>query len=571
MSLNLISSFATALFVATSFAAVAPAQSWLPKSPYPTWATSPSRVIKLDYDGSKSDTDNGAILKAAIEALVPGDGLAIGPGRWSIVRKLNITVSGTAAKPIWIYAQDPKNKPVITRPDRSQNCVNVGEGKRVNYLIMRNLEMTGGSYLLRILQADHMWVDNCYIHDGSGVGISTQQDCSYMYITHNTVARPGPGTLGEGMYIGTNSGLYHTNWSVIAYNTVHDTKASRHGDGIELKQGCHHNWVIGNVVYDTNYPCILVYGTGGNDVNVIERNWCYRSNNEALQVQGDAIVRNNVAIGAGTSAFSSNNHAEPTANITVVHNTFINERDAVTLGNWSGKPNMVFANNACYSRSGRGLRFGQRTTGVTVMGNVVYGQTLNVPTGADIRTGVGITDFVGASFDGSTINVRPSVGSVLDNRGLLAYAVSHDAYGAQRRLGVDIGASESAFSLVGNVQLLEAARGGEQKLTIDAGPSFGGRIYLVLGSLSGSLPGIPLAGYTIPLQPDAWFNFTITNANTAYLQKSLGVLDAQGRATMTLTLPPSPALKGAIFGHAGVLMDGKNFNYVTNLAVLGML
>lgn len=548
-----------------SIASPLAAQSWLPSSVYPAWANPPSRVISIDYDSSMSETDNGARLKAAIEALTPGDGLSIGSGRWSIVRKLDITLKGTAAKPIWIFAKDANNKPVITRPDANQNCVNIGESSNASYLILRNLEMTGGAYLLRMLTCDHMWIDGCYIHDGKGVGISTQRNCSYIHITNNVVTRPGPGTLGEGMYIGTNSGQYITTWSVIAYNRVYDTMQSRHGDGIELKQGCHHNWVIGNVVYDTPYPNILVYGTGGTGINVVERNLCSRSSNECLQVQGDAIVRDNICMGAGTSAFHSSDHAAPTNNIQVLGNTFISDKDAVTLGQWSGKANMVFANNACYSNTGRGLRFGQRTTGVTVVGNVVYGQTLNVPVGSDLRAGNGLSDFLGASWDGQSIDVRPVTGGPLDGRGVLVHATTHDAWGRARSLPLDIGAAESVASLVADVSSFEVTKGGTQRMTIDAGSMHAGRIYFVIGSLSGSTPGIPLGSYTVPLVPDVWFSFSVANANTGYLQNTIGVLDSSGRGSATLALPPmAAAMRGATFTHAAVLMDGTQFNYVTN-------
>ena len=38
-------------------------------------------------------------------------------------------------------------------------------------------------------------------------------------------------------------------------------------------------------------------GTAGKPVNIIERNLCRRSANSTMQVQGEAIVRNNVLIG----------------------------------------------------------------------------------------------------------------------------------------------------------------------------------------------------------------------------------------------------------------------------------
>lgn len=539
-------------------------QAWLPASVYPTWAAAPSRTITLDYDSSKSDVENGARLAAALRDLVPGDGLAIGSGRWSVVSKIDLTHQGSAERPIWIYGKNPASRPVITRPDASQNCLNLGESRPCRYVILRDLEITGGSYLLNMLECDHIWVHRCYIHDGGGVGISTQRNCSHIHITNNEVANPGPGSLGEGMYIGTNSRLYHTTYSVIAYNHVHDTRSSLHGDGIELKQGCHHNWIIGNLVHDTKYPCILVYGTDDNDVNVIERNICRDSDNEVLQVQGDAIVRDNICMG-GVVAFTSGDHVERAQQIQVLNNTFINEGNAVSLSQWSGRPNMVFANNACYSRSGNALRFGQATTGVTVAGNVVFGATINLPPGADLRSGTGLEDFVDTTWDGSRLDVRPVIASPLDGRALVAWRSARDASGNLRSWPSDIGALESAASFVGDIARVSAASGGEQKLSLAAGTSQADRIYLVVGTLGKASPGFLLAGYAVPVELDLWFSFTVANANRAYLGRTLGLTDDQGRASAILRLPPLPvSMRGAVFGHAAILMDGVNFNYVSN-------
>lgn len=562
------------VLLATSFVAAiassATAQSWLPSSVFPSWGNAvATRTITINFDGAKSEVANGALLLAAIRALQPGDGLAVGPGRWSIERKLDITTQGTAAKPIRIYAQNPSNKPIITRPDAGQNTVNIGEGRPCSYLILQNLEITGGSYLLRMLTCDNVWIDGCYIHDGEGVGISTQRNCSRIYITRNVVTNPGPGQLGEGMYIGTSSGQYITTYSIVAYNHVFNTRSSRHGDGIELKQGCHHNWIIGNLVHDTPYPCILVYGTGGNDVNVVERNICYGSDNEVMQVQGDAIVRNNVCFNGKAAAFFSNDHAKPAANLSVIGNTFINTGDAVTLGHWSGKPNMVFANNAVYSRSGRSIRFAQITSGVTVAGNVVLGRTENVPNNSGYAVGTGLGDFVGASWDGSKIDVRPTKAGVLDNRGVLAFATAFDVSGQARSLPVDVGAAESAPSLAADRATLIATQGGRQNLVIAAGPTHASAIYLVVGSASGSVPGIGLGAYTLPVQPDAWLVFTTSNANSGILQNTLGLLNSAGAAIAAIALPPlSRSFIGTKFVHSAVLMDGRNFTYVTNTSTL---
>ena len=109
------------------------------------------------------------------------------------------------------------------------------------------------------------------------------------------------GGTGEGFYIGGNDGVPIASRCVLALNHVHDTGGFQ-GDGIEVKQGSWGNWIVENTVHDTPYPCILVYGTGGRARNVIERNVCWNSGDNVMQVQGEALVRNN-ALFDGAIAF----------------------------------------------------------------------------------------------------------------------------------------------------------------------------------------------------------------------------------------------------------------------------
>jgi hypothetical protein len=102
--------------------------------------------------------------------------------------------------------------------------------------------------------------------------------------------------------------------------------------------------------------------------------------------------------------------------------------------------------------------------------------------------------------------------------------------------------------------------GGTQSWDLDAGPAHAGQLYLVLGSLSGTAPGIPLGGgLTLPLNHDFWLDFTLSMPNAPPLFESLGVLDAAGtRHAFGLDLPSGlpAALAGIIVHHAFVAIDG---------------
>ncbi len=67
-------------------------------------------------------------------------------------------------------------------------------------------------------------------------------------------------------------------------------------------------------------------------------------------------------------------------------------------------------------------------------------------------------------------------------------------------------------------------------------PGEGGGIYALALSLTGFTPGIPLGNRTIPLVPDAVFFASLNGSLAPILQDNVGVLDAQGRATVTLDL-----------------------------------
>lgn len=548
------------------------AQAWLPSSVDPPWAQGAAeRVVFLAHDGSLSDLQNGARLATAVADLEPGDHLLIGPGTYSMLTRFEIQLQGTAERPIRITGADPRERPVITRPDNAQNIINVGlvSGGQSRYIALRDLELLGGSDLIRLYDCQNIWIDRCYLHDGQGVGIAANSnDTAFLYITRNEIARPctaNPVFTGEGMYLGQNNGGVKMSDSVIAYNYVHDTQVanpgvSYQGDGIEVKQGSYRNWIVGNEVHTTRYPCLLVHGTGdalaAEDENVIERNLLYDSQDNVMQVQADAIVRNNVSIytQGGGAAFASFDHQGPVRSLQVVHNTFLNVGRAANLRNWSGAPDLVFANNVCYSQTSTAINFVGGSSGVALAGNVVVGQVAGA--GGGFAQGSGLGDFVQASWTGNPHDVTPVVGRAIDNHGAWQYLEPVDHYGNPRSYPADPGAVESMSCAWSDVELVPSASGGTQSLTLSAGALHAGRRYLLLGSMTGTVPSIPFQGYEIPLVLDPWTQATFV-ANTGPFGNSFGMLDAQGGATATVTLPPLPGTSLA-FWHCFTVWDATN-------------
>ena len=92
--------------------------------------------------------------------------------------------------------------------------------------------------------------------------------------------------------------------------------------------------------------------------------------------------------------------------------------------------------------------------------------------------------------------------------------------------------------------------------------------YAVLGSASGSHPGLALDGLVLPLNPDAWFRHTLEGG--ADVAHARGFLDERGRAL--ITWHPDPKLAGVLAGRSltwAALVGGDGLR-VTNTVVLAL-
>lgn len=368
----------------------------------PAWASAtPAETVLFDYDSNKSDLQNGADLRVTLQGLTAGQRLEIGSGTYSISSRLSLHLAGTANAPIWIAAKAGAAV-VITRPNASQNVMNLDSA---SYVSIEGLEFTGGSTGIKMYDCSHVRIDSCEVHHTDGVGIAANSaDTDNLVLTLNHIHHTAGGG-GEGMYLGANNSVYVMRDSIIALNHIHDCAGSQ-GDGIEVKQGSYGNLIAHNTVHDTNYPCIIAYGTDGNARNIIEGNVCYRSNEAIMQVQGEAIVRNNLLI-EGDGGFLSTDHQGQSRDLTFVHNTVVTSGHGAYLSRWNARPNMVFANNVVYSNDSDAIRFSNGSSGVAVTGNVVVGNVSGASSGS--IPGNGLSDFVDVAWDGSRRNAVPTV------------------------------------------------------------------------------------------------------------------------------------------------------------------
>ncbi len=106
-------------------------------------------------------------------------------------------------------------------------------------------------------------------------------------------------------------------------------------------------------------------------------------------------------------------------------------------------------------------------------------------------------------------------------------------------------------------QTLSVSAGGTQTLQLDASAKNVGLPYGLFGTISGSTPGVALGPYNLPLTLDVYFTITLTSP-TPELSGSIGILNVNGQATATFSLPSSsnPALAGLTLEHAYLVLDG---------------
>ncbi|NIR39411.1 MAG: hypothetical protein GWN73_27460, partial [Actinobacteria bacterium] len=350
----------------------------------------------------------GDDVETILNGLEPGDEAILADGMYTLEGRFGLAISGTEAEPIVIRAADGAT-PHFRRGDASQNIWDLS----VEHVVIRGLTFSGGSAGLRFESAADVTIEGCEIYDTADVALRMNdggQDYLRIAILRNHIHDTG-GT-GEGMYLGCNDDGCRLGDSLIEGNYVHHTDAGdvSQGDGIELKDGSYGTTIRDNVIHDTNYPCILGYSTAGNGAqNVVEGNVMWACGDNGIQWEANALIRNNIVVlGAAGAALASQPHQEngPDA-LTIVHNTLINDGDALAVRNPSGP--VTVANNALYSMS-RALFVNGDTGRITATGNGGQGSA----TVGTLTTGTIGDDFVSASFSGALPqDVRLADGSAL--------------------------------------------------------------------------------------------------------------------------------------------------------------
>jgi hypothetical protein len=118
--------------------------------------------------------------------------------------------------------------------------------------------------------------------------------------------------------------------------------------------------------------------------------------------------------------------------------------------------------------------------------------------------------------------------------------------------------------LSSDLDSISASTGGTVNFSLTAGAKHAGRNYLMLGTMSGTEPGIPLPGglATLPLNWDLFTNMVMNNINGPFFQDFMGTLDGNGEATAIFTMGAVPGAAGIIL-HFAYCMD-KPWDFASN-------
>ncbi|MGI9302374.1 MAG: right-handed parallel beta-helix repeat-containing protein [Gammaproteobacteria bacterium] len=378
----------------------------------------------------------GESFEAAVEDLHPGDVLIVHPGVYADEGRISITVRGTQDRPVVIKAVTTGTRPHIVRhaDAEPQNTINI-EG--ASFLTIQGLEISsnGGDGVNLSGNPAHIVLEDLNIHDVD-VGVNFRSDMHRIIVRRSHIYKTGQhGGTGEGIYVGCNNAKCAVSDSLIESNWIHNTENGSQGDGIEVKNGSHSNAVRNNVIHDTRYPCVLLYGTGGKPQNLVEGNVMWNCGETGMQAAADAVIRNNIVFANMANGFISHPHQDVSpGNLRFVHNTIVGHADCLDIRDWAGKRDIIFANNAIYCAPGT-----QRIadlTGVVAAGNVITPRSIVVPAGHNVVGRSAADDLMAAGV----LNAYPTPSSRVIDAGSHAYAPKTDFDGYARCGKPDAGA-----------------------------------------------------------------------------------------------------------------------------------
>jgi len=173
-----------------------------------------------------------------------------------------------------------------------------------------------------------------------------------------------------------------------------------------------------------------------------------------------------------------------------------------------------------------------------------------------------------------------SVESIVDNGdGTHSFELVAGTQAGSARFRIEVGAGSSQVRLFPDLELeledptdlfvgrssVSAAEPLPVPLLLDRGPAEAGRLYRVLASASGTVPGTTFGGLQVPLNEDRLLAWTLRAPGTL-LEGAIGVLDPSGRAEASFDGHPAVFLPflGSRFDFCAVLGPGPDEHTVVD-------
>ncbi|HKX46622.1 MAG TPA: hypothetical protein VJP77_07955 [Planctomycetota bacterium] len=185
------------------------------------------------------------------------------------------------------------------------------------------------------------------------------------------------------------------------------------------------------------------------------------------------------------------------------------------------------------------------------------GDTIEVDVDGDMLTEVGtVRDFTGIAT--VVVGADRALYTTLDVDTLGTSSTTDDTELLVRVAVPDLAASADTLSV---------SAGGTVDFTLFTPRDVEADLYLLAGSTSGTVPGLVVDGFPLPLNVDAYTLFSVTTPNHAPLAGNFGfVTDALGVEDASFSLPAAsdPAFAGVTVSHAYITLRLSPFALVTH-------
>lgn len=128
-----------------------------------------------------------------------------------------------------------------------------------------------------------------------------------------------------------------------------------------------------------------------------------------------------------------------------------------------------------------------------------------------------------------------------------------------------------APTLTSSPRTIDTSTGGVQTLQLDGGPARAGHFYFLAASLFNTAPGLVLYnGLHVPLAPQGIFVFGLQAEPAPFANGYVGMLDGEGRATATLSVPRYPELAGLNLYQVFLSGPPSDFDHVSNITTVSL-